>query len=216
MKHVLVVLLGLMLFACNDKGPETYQPKVKPEKQRPLRPSDADVDMEEIELSSSYQNMALSGARNIGEFFDHRIRFFKIDAPNMTIGNSKVDDVVLYFVDSTLARIRYSLHEDVSNFLMDSLGVSRFKPLDDRSKELLASHNVWNKYNRKLHEDLRNYELVWRKSETVTRFRVYRNEQDSVRSFTYYHEIPGYKDKIREIETLYNIMDKATPIADLN
>ncbi len=216
MKYLLYASIFIFLFSCNEKPPIKYNSKSKPEKEVRIEELTEDIDIEEVKLASNYQQLALSNARNIGEFFDHRIKFFKIDAPAMSIGPSEVDEVVLYFVDSTLARIRYRLKEDVSNYLMDSLGVSRFKPLDERSKELLASKTVWNKYKRKLHEDLRNYELVWRKLSSVTRFRVNRDEKDSITSFLYYHEMPGYKAKVREIETLYNLMDKTSPIPELN
>lgn len=216
MRYSYLILILLLSAACRDNTSVHRETSKAPKKIAPITYSDDETDVEELELSNSYNNMLLTNARNIGEFFDHRLRFFKIDAPKLSIGSASVDEVVLYFIDSTLARIRYTVNHDVSNYLMDSLGVSRFKPLDERSKELLASKKVWNKYKRQLHDELENYELVWRKEDAVTRFRVHKNTLDSADSFHYYHEMPGYKAKIREIETLYNIMDKAAAIPELN
>ncbi|MEL7001739.1 MAG: hypothetical protein AAFN93_03285 [Bacteroidota bacterium] len=188
----------------------------KPVRVSAIEEKTIETDVAQVELTTSFKNMQLVNARNIGEFFDHRLKFFKIDAPSIVIGTSPVNEMVLYFVDSTLARIRYTLEGDVSNHLLDSLGLSRFKPLDDRSKELLASKNVWNRYNKKLHEDLRNYELVWRKPGSVTRFRVRKDGRDSTNTFLYYHEMQGYKETIREIETIYQVMDKQAIVYELD
>lgn len=209
------LLILFLTLSCQRQPRLEYQTESDPVSASRVIRTVEDTPVDELQLSISYNDLTLVNSRNIGEFFDHRVKFFKIDAPNMSIGSSDVNEVVLYFIDSTLARIRYTLNQDVSDFLLDSLGVSRFKPLDDRSKELLASKNVWNKYNNKLHQDLRNYELVWRKQGSVTRFRVRKDSRDSLNSFLYYHEMQGYKATIREIETIYKVMDNHTIIYDL-
>lgn len=215
MKWTFVIIIAIS-FSCKRQPQLDYQTESDPVRaERTIRTVEY-TPVDDLELSTSYNDLTLGNSRNIGEFFDHRVKFFKIDAPDISIGSSDVNEVVLYFIDSTLARIRYTLDEDVSNFLLDSLGVSRFKPLDDRSKELLASKNVWNRYNKKLHEDLRNYELVWRKPGSVTRFRVRKDGRDSVNTFLYYHEMQGYKATIREIETIYQVMDNQTTVYELD
>lgn len=215
MRGLVGCIILFICLSCERNHQVNYEKNSEPVQVVRIENTPKSDDIEDLQLSDSYNDLNLTSARNIGEFFDHRVKFFKIDNPDMTIGHGAINEIILYYIDSTLARIRYEVTEDVSNHLMDSLGVSRFKPLDERSKELLKVKKVWNKYTRKLHSDLKNYELVWREPNTVTRFQVHKDEKDSINSFLYYHEMTGYTSKMREIEALYTIMDKATPIPNI-
>ena len=160
-----------------------------------------------VELNQHFSEMQLAGVLNIGEFFDHRLKFYKVDRPDLRICGSTVNKLVLYFIDSTLVRLRYDVDTNVSNNLLDSLGLSKFKPLDSISKHLLKSRKVYNKIKGKLDEKLSNYELVWYKGDAVSRFRVRDRAGDSTDSFLFYTEMLGYKEKRRELEAHYNYLE---------
>ncbi|TRX56273.1 hypothetical protein FNH22_16675 [Fulvivirga sp. M361] len=167
--------------------------------------------VDSIELSQHLTEIQLAGTQNIGEFFDHRLRFYKIDHPDLVICGSRVNKLLLYFIDSTLVRLRYDMAGNISNQLLDSLGLSKFKPLDDKSKQLLRTRTVYNKIQGKLNDDLTDYELIWYKGDAVSRFRVHDPMGDSVDSFFFFTEMIGYKKKVRELEIHYNYLEANLP-----
>lgn len=166
-------------------------------------------DFDRVELSDKLSAVSLGGARNIGEFFDHRLVFYKIDYPDIKFGRTRVEELVFYFVDSALVKLRYKVRGNVSDYLLDSLGLSKFKPLDEHSKEQLEEGDIVKRYGGyyELNKTLKNYELIWRERNTISRFRV--SSSDSLLSYFYYHEINGYESKIRELELLYHALDNS-------
>ena len=174
----------------------------------------SEVEIRAFKLNANYQAADLSGAKNVGEFFDHRLRFFKIENPQLSFNRTPVKEIVLYFIDSALVKMRYELSNEVGSFLLDSLGMSRFKPLDSISKNLLSRKKVYDKYTSRLHPDLVNYELIWRTDFDLKRYRA--NTLDTINQYYFYHEMYGYKQKIRELEVMYNYLEEAFPSEILN
>lgn len=161
-------------------------------------------------LNTKHSSLNLDNAKNIGEFFDHRLKFFKIQQPKIKIHETPVEELVLYFIDSTLVKMRYQVNEEVGSFLLDSLGLSKFKPLDSISKELLKKKAVYNRITSRLNPELKNYELIWRNDHSVKRYRV-KTFKDSTVNRYYYHELLGYKKKVKELEVMYYYMENAVP-----
>ncbi len=205
-----ILLALIMIMGCQARK-ETYENEAsKPVSKEPSL-SYQEEGYDSLPLASNFTDLPLAGARNIGEFFDHRLVFYKVNRPGINICGSKVNALVLYFIDSTLVRLRYEVDRNVSNQLLDSLGLSRFKPLDSLSKHLLGKRKVYNKIKRQLDSRLSNYELVWRKGNAVTRFRVTNGTVDSLGHFLFYTEMKGYKRKARELETHYNYLEATLP-----
>ena len=166
-----------------------------------------------IELNKNFRLINLANAENIGEFYDHRLRFFEIKKPDITFYKTPVDELVLYFIDSTLVKLRYEIREDVGSYLLDSLGMSKFKPLDSLSRALIAQRQVYNKVTSRLNPELENYELIWRDNSSVKKYKV-KNYGDSLKKHYFYHEMYGFDKKIKELEVLYYYLEQAAPILD--
>lgn len=169
----------------------------------------SEVEIKALKLNSNYQAIDLVGTKNVGEFFDHRLRFYKIDKPDITINKTPVDELVLYFIDSALVKMRYELSNEVGSYLLDSLGMSKFKPLDDLSKDLLTRRKVYDKFTSRLHPDLSNYELIWRTDLDIRRYRV--KSYDTLTKYFFYHEMYGYRQKVRELEVMYQMLEESIP-----
>ena len=204
------LLLLVLVLGCQTRKETRDHEISKPASKEPSL-SYQEEGYDSLPLSSNFTDLTLVGARNVGEFFDHRLVFYKVNQPGITICGSKVNALVLYFIDSALVRLRYEVDRNVSNQLLDSLGVSRFKPLDSLSKHLLGKRRVYNKIKRQLDNRLSNYELVWRKGNAVNRFRVTHSPVDSLGHFLFYTEMKGYKKKARELETHYNYLEATLP-----
>jgi len=211
MKYVILVLF-VVLASCT----QMHSPSAKLQTEQAVKRSNPIIGTEpsvaSISLKSSFQLTDLSQARNIGEFFDHRLRFYKIDQSDITINRSPVDELVMYFIDSTLARIRYEVKEEIGSYLLDSLGMSKFKPLDSISKVLLKNKNVYDRITSRLNPALHNYELIWRNESSIKRYKV--KTYDSLTKYYYYHEMYGYKQKIRELEAMYYYLENSLPVVD--
>lgn len=212
MKYLIQTLIAVVLASCT----QTHSPSAKLRAEQSIKRSKPIIGKETsvatISLKSIFQFTDLSQARNIGEFFDHRLRFYKIDQPDITINKSPVDELVMYFIDSTLARMRYEVKEEVGSYLLDSLGMSKFKPLDSISKVLLKNKNVYDRITSRLNPELHNYELIWRNEGSVKRYKV--KTYDSLTKYYYYHEMYGYKQKIRELEAMYYYLENSLPVVD--
>ncbi|ELR70346.1 hypothetical protein C900_04031 [Fulvivirga imtechensis AK7] len=200
----LVIVVGCTKYQPSDSKLEVAEEFHKDQEQRVSR------DFDRLKLSDKLSAESLGGARNIGEFFDHRLIFYKIDYPAIRFARTGVEELVFYFVDSALVKLRYKVRGNVSDYLLDSLGLSKFKPLDEHSKQLLKEGDIVKKYGSyyELNKALRNYELIWRESNTVSRFRV--TSGDSLLTCFYYHEMDDYQAKLRELERLYHALDNAT------
>ena len=201
-----LILLLIVITACQPRREAPETPPLQPIPQA-VPGYHANDGYDSVKLATSFFDLELDQARNIGEFFDHRMKFYKVDRPGVEICGSKVEELVLYFIDSTLVRLRYAVDRNVSNQLLDSLGLSKFKPLDSLSKQLLGTRKVYDRMRRQLDSRLSNYELIWRKGNAVSRFRVSNGATDSLGSFLFYTEMIGYKQKVRELEAHYNYLE---------
>ncbi|UII20617.1 hypothetical protein [Fulvivirga ligni] len=166
-----------------------------------------------VVLSTSLAMVNFGYARNIGEYFDKRLKFYKLDQPNLKIHQAPVSGLVMCFIDSTLAKIRYEVDEEVGSYLLDSLGMSKFKALDDVSKEMVKKRKIYDKYCRCLNPELKNYELIWRDESSVSRYKVKTYDSANVKYY-FSQEMYGYKNKVRELERVYQIIDKNMPVLD--
>ncbi|UII34918.1 hypothetical protein LVD17_13990 [Fulvivirga ulvae] len=213
MNRVLLLIMVFVTAGCNQYRPTEARLEITKDNFKKNN-DPVQGNFKEVGLKEKMSALSLGGARNIGEFFDHRLIFYKVDYPAMSIGRSSVEELVFYFMDSALVKLRYKVRGDVSDFLLDSLGLSRFKPLDEYSMQQLDSGSIVQRYGGyyELNKKLENYELVWREGNTVSRFRVSNRATDSLMTCFFYHEIDGYDSKIREMEQLYNAVDRNTYI----
>lgn len=205
-----MLLLLVIAVGCQPRKDTGFSASEKPKEKGSIELNSSES-FDSLSVTSDFGGLGSVKARNVGEFFDHRLKFYKVDRPDMDICGSQVKELMLYFIDSSLVRLRYDVGHNVSNQLLDSLGLSRFKPLDSLSKELLRSKKVYDRIRRRLNGRLANYELVWRKGNAVNRFRVNRNMTDSTGSYLFYTEMTGYKKKLRELEIHYNYLEATLP-----
>ena len=168
---------------------------------------------DQVRLTDNISALTLGGAQNIGEFYDRRLIFYRIDNPGMKIGNSKVRELVFYFVDSALVKLRYKIRDEVGNQLLDSLGLSAFSPLDDYAVKQIETHNVISKVNGhyKLNANLNNYELIWRRDGNVSKYKA-SMQADSSHTYYFYHEIDDYTQQLRLLEAYYKHKEKIATI----
>lgn len=208
--RIAISFFTVLVISCNNKAVEKIE-RDKMISLKTIEEEGVEVSLDSLKLNENIDPLHINYARNIGEFFDHRLKFFAIDKPNLKINQTPVNKIVLYFVDSTLARVRYQVNEEVGSYLLDSLGLSKFKPLDSLSKALLKKKKVYDRFTSKLNPDMHNYELIWRNHDSVKRYRV-KSYPDSLITYYFYEEVHGYKKKVRELESMYSYLEHNAPV----
>jgi len=98
-----------------------------------------------------------------GGFFEDRLKFFYARNPGLSFGNTDVNLIILYFLDERLVKIRYHLNHDITDHILDSLGLGALKTRYNIRKEIMATEKSIKKlkdYNKKTgNQDA--YEIFW-------------------------------------------------------
>ncbi|MFC2123269.1 hypothetical protein ACFLU5_00540 [Bacteroidota bacterium] len=208
------VLLCAFIIVCysacqSSKNPVEERPISKvistPEE---VKPSIPDMDLSQFRLYHTIDQIDLSGFKHFGTFFDDRLAFYFFDNPNMHIGKADIHFMMLYFMDDRLVKVRYHIDKNISNYMVDSLGMCKIKTSDASNKAILESGSVILKSKRgiRLNPALDNYELIWDRYVVESRFVVDPDLNShynfkSVRSnYVYIDQLKSYKRRIQELE----------------
>lgn len=140
----------------------------------------------------------LNNFKYFGSFFKGRAIYYHNYQDTIYHGKDiKGSNLLLCFFDHQIARMKYHVDCDLTSELMRKYGSFRIKPLDSLSVITVKSGNILDKSENgiSLHEDIKNYELTWQKSDKQIVFRRSENFE-SVKSFVYEERIPDYKESM--------------------
>ena len=103
------------------------------------------------------------GDKLFGSFYEDRATYYVIPNPDRKLYGQSVDRMVLYYLDSEMLKVQYSLSEDIVHQLIRDYGKFRLKALDSASQVLLENNRFWvqNEGGIKLSDSLSAYRLTW-------------------------------------------------------
>ena len=162
----------------------------------------------------------LSGFKHFGDFFDDRLTIYFSDNPDLSIGKARVKFLMLYFIDTRLVKVRYHLDYDISNYLVDSLGVCKIKSSDVENMAILKSGTILLKSKTGIHlnPELSDYELIWDRYVVESRFVVDPDhfslyDFDSTKSeFVYIDQLKSYKKRLHKLEKTLKSKKSQNPL----
>lgn len=136
-----------------------------------------------------------------GHFYNRRAHFYKVKEPNANIFGAIADDLTLYFIDSTLARVKYGLHDNIANRLINALGNFKITPLNDTTYQMIQRDSVVTRRNGwiRLNPALTHYELRWKRQEYSIVLKVQNSHQENG-AIEYIEEIDLYKEALKSVE----------------
>lgn len=151
-----------------------------------------------FKIGDSLHLTDLNNFKHFGSFFQGRAIYYHNYEDTIYHGNSaNGKELLLCFFDHQIARMKYQVDRDIASELMQKHGSFRIKPLDSLSQILVKSGNILIRNNKQisLHQDIKNYELTWQKTDKQIVFRRSENF-GSVQSFVYEERIPDYKESM--------------------
>lgn len=199
LSHLLILSLATVIFACSgseqhaadqqsnsDNGEEELAERSTNRRRLLRRP---------FAIGDSLQKTDLRNFEFFGDFFKGRARYYHNhqDTIYHDIG-IKGNNLLLCFFDDQIARLKYRIDRDISLDLMMKYGAFKFRPMDSLSRVMVQQGNVLSEGASKfgIHEDLKNYELVWQKPDKQIVYRSYHGLDST--SYTYEERIADYKD----------------------
>lgn len=160
----------------------------------------ATYDLITLEIGTALSNIAISDHDLHGKFFSDRAEFYVIENPELYVSNTEVEELTLYFIDSTLCKKKYKLADDISAELMKSYGAFKFTPLNRHTKELSKTESIVLKTASgiRINKKLNRYQMKWDEREVLIKYRLSR---DSTEIEIYLEEELGaYKHLLRFAE----------------
>ena len=147
------------------------------------------------------KNDQKSQENHYGDFYGKRATYYVIESPENRLYNAQVNNIILYFLDGELAKTRYDLNQDIANRLIAELGKFNIRWKDTVDRDIMRNVPVItrSKDSIRINEQLRNFEMIWRKDEKHIRYEV--RKTDSTELFTYSEMKTDYLDNLFEIKT---------------
>lgn len=218
-RNLTYVLFGLLAISCkvSDESSPSFSEPVLQHDEHEVPPPVTEINRSNFILYHTIDQVELTGFKHFGDFFDDRLRFYYTDNPGLRIGKAHVQFLMLYFIDNRLVKIRYHLNNDISNYLIDSLGMCKIKSSDSTNMAILKSGPVLyrNKNRVRLNPDLDDYEMIWDRYVVESRYITdpdlhSQYDFDSTRSrYVYIDQLKSFKRRIYELERAMKIINKA-------
>ncbi len=159
-------------------------------------------------LWHTYDQFDLRSFEFYGGFFEDKLKFFYAKDPGLRIAESEVSLIMLYFLDNRLVKIRYHLDQDVTDPILDSLGIGVLETKYNRRKMVMATGKTLKRlkeYNReKGNQD--EYNIVWDRQIIESSYHVDPNPSslykfDTIQShFVYVDQLKSYRKSLIALE----------------
>ncbi len=150
----------------------------------------------------------LSSFNYYSSFFDNRLKFFYTTDPGLTLGTSQVDMIMLYFLDNRLVKIRYHMEEDITEFLMDSLGLGDLKTRFNNHKKIYATRTNIDRFRdyERRNGNVGGYDIVWDRNIIYSTYKVDPTSSslyafDTIAAgYVYIDQLKSYRKRLIAIE----------------
>lgn len=146
-----------------------------------------------IALNAYRETLDLSGYEDLGSYHFRRLHFYSKEKPGIRIGPAEVDHLTLYFIDRYLVKIRYKLSRDVADFLADSLATQAGKKADAKKNWARNRQIRWRYFNRII-----TYQNRCPEDDLASTLM----NSDCDGGYWLYAELPGYRTKVKELESV--------------
>jgi len=152
-----------------------------------------------VKIGTSKSDIEIDDVHLHGKFFDDRAEFFVVEQPLLYLGDTKVEELTLYFIDGVLCKKKYELEKDISSDLMKTYGTFKFKALNDSSKVISKQEGVLAKgKKRTINNNLTYYRMKWPKNSPLL---YYEYKRDSAMENRFLiEELASYKILLRQAE----------------
>jgi len=210
----LPLIFLVYLFSCQPKERSIEKQETVSEIPKTIkkRSTSHRIDLDQYRLYHTIDQVDLRGFKKFGTFFGDRLSFYFLDDPEMSIGKANVHFLMLYFMDDRLVKVRYHIDDNISNYLVDSLGMCKIRTSDAANKTILETGSavIKNKRGIRLNPALDNYELIWDRYVVETRLVVDPDQKSQYNfksvpsNYVYIDQLKSYKRRISELEKSLN------------
>ena len=211
---LLLILISACFYACQSSENTV---KEKPTSEvistaEEVKPSLPEINLSQFRLYHTLDQIDMAGFKRFGTFFDDRLSFYFSESPNISVGKANVHFLMLYFMDDRLVKLRYHIDADISNYLIDSLGMCKIKTSDAANKSILESGSIILKSKRgiRLNPALDKYELIWDRYVVESRLVVdpdphsHYSFKSAPSKYVYIDQLKSYKRRMYELEKTLN------------
>ena len=112
-------------------------------------------------LNSSIDDNNLSKFDYFGGFYDNQLKVYYAKHVDQNINSAEVNFIALYFVDSLLAKVKYGLSENLTNVLIDSLGIPKTIKHSQENIKSFDKVAYTNQSLFRLNPEIKSYKLIW-------------------------------------------------------
>jgi len=159
-------------------------------------------------LWHTFDQFDLKSFTYYGGFFEDRLKFFYKRNPGLSIANAGVDLLILYFLDNRLVKIRYHLDQDVTDPILDSLGLGSLETRYNIRKTVLATDKTIRRLREYNLEKGRKdeFNIVWDRQIIESRYHVDPNPSsiykfDTIKAhFVYIDQLKSYRKSLIRLE----------------
>lgn len=202
----LLLIVVLALVSCDHVKPPASSSQ--DEKKRSLKEEEQAALRQTYRLWHPIDQFDLTTFRFYSSFFDDRLKFFYRTDPGLTLGNTGINLIMLYFLDDRLVKIRYHLDKDVTDHLLDSLGLGELKTRYNFRKKIYSTRTNIEKFRK--HQEGKgesgNFEIIWDRNIIYSTYQVdpgpvnlYAFDTVSA-EFVYVDQLKSYRRRLIEIE----------------
>lgn len=138
-------------------------PEKEPETAIFVRVPDHQFSISDLQLNVHMKDLDLKGFKSYGEFYTEDFVIYRLSRIDYLQEAYFIDDINLYFIDSTLVKVQAFLREDRSNSLISRYGRAKIFISDYHNKKLLETEKVLTKVGGKtrINDKLDQYTLKW-------------------------------------------------------
>jgi len=204
------LLASFLVVGCSNRPDPVYKNsalQIELGKEDNLLPSEP-YQEQAFRLWHTIDQFELKKFHFFGEFYDERLKFYYLENPQLQIGESNVNLLMLYFLDDRLVKIRYHLDRNIEEYLLDSIGMGLLKTKYTRKKRVLATEKSLKKlrdFNQSL-GDHDEYEISWDRYIILSSYMV--DTQSNKRfsfdtisaNYIFIDQLKSYSKRLMEIE----------------
>ncbi|MDN4164458.1 hypothetical protein QWY31_03040 [Cytophagales bacterium LB-30] len=186
--HKIAMLSGAisLLFSCQNPSSEKLTSEQKTE--------DSVAHVNHVPLAATHVYDTVSRLEHadealadklFGSFYEDRATYYVIPNPDRKLYGQAVDRMVLYYLDSEMLKVKYSLSEDIVHQLIRDYGKFKIKALDSLSQSLLDKGDflVHGIQGKQFSDSMMAYRITWEVGDKQLVYEVHKSQEPPVYEF---------------------------------
>ena len=165
------MVLASLVWACTppakeetqEAAPHEVAEESEPETAIYVRMPDHQFSISDLGIDQHINDLDLKAFESYGEFYTEDFVIYRLKRIDYLAEAYFIDDINLYFIDSTLVKMQAFLREDKSNDFISRYGRAKIYITDYHNKKLLETEKILTKVNGKtqINSKLDQYTLKW-------------------------------------------------------